>query len=70
MQYDQPKKVFNHHKKTVCSMAKSKTQSDIVASGTYFIYIYNYFKKKKDLVMNHFTYFLLNLIRYYIREKI
>lgn len=41
MQYDQPKKVFNHHKKTVCSMAKSKTQSDIVASGTYFIY--NYF---------------------------
>jgi hypothetical protein len=51
-------------------MAKSKIQSDIVASGTYFIYIYNYFKKKKDLVMNHFTYFLLNLIRYYIREKI
>ena len=69
MQYDQPKKVFNHHKKTVCSMAKSKIQSDIVASGTYFIYIIIFFKKK-DLVMNHFTYFLLNLIRYYIREKI
>ena len=34
-----------------------------------YIYIIIFFKKK-DLVMNHFTYFLLNLIRYYIREKI